>query len=85
MLELSGEIKTAHPEKHITIVHASRLPISDAFPDTFREKTVAALKDHGVDILLNEKAIVESGNTSGELKLKSGKTLSADLIVISHI
>jgi len=75
----------AHPEKHVTIVHAARLPISDVFPDFFREKAVASLKQHGVEILLNEKVDTKSLGTSGEIKLKSGKVLSADLIVISQI
>jgi hypothetical protein len=71
----------AHPDKHVTILHAARLPISDAFPDYFREKTVASLKEHGVEILLNEKVDTDSLGTSGKIKLKSGKVLSADLIV----
>jgi apoptosis-inducing factor 2 len=83
LVELSGEIKMAHPEKHVTIVHAGRLPISDAFPDSFREKTVNSIKGHGVELLLNEKVDTTSLGASGQLKLKSGKTLPADLIVFS--
>jgi NADH dehydrogenase FAD-containing subunit len=73
----------AHPEKHVTIVHASRLPISYAFPDSFREKAVNSLKEHGVEILLNEKVDIGSIGTTGDIKLQSGKTLPADLVVIS--
>jgi hypothetical protein len=59
----------AHPEKHVTIVHGGRLPISEAFPDSFRQKTVNSIKDHGVELLLNEKVDTTSLGTSGQLKL----------------
>jgi apoptosis-inducing factor 2 len=85
LVELSGEIKMAHPEKHVTILHAGRLPISDAFPDFFREKAVNSIKEHGVELLLNEKVDTTTLGTSGQLKLKSGKTLPADLIVLSVV
>ena len=83
LVELAGEIKMAHPEKHVTIVHAGRLPISEAFPDSFRERAVNSIKNHGVELLLNEKVDMSSLGTSDQIKLKSGKTLLADLIVIS--
>lgn len=73
----------AHPEKHVTIIHAGKLPISDAFPDSFREKAVNSIKEHGVELLLNEKVDTTTLGTSNQLKLKSGKTLRADLIVLS--
>lgn len=73
----------AHPEKNVTIVHAGRLPISDAFPDYFREKVVAMLGEFGIKIILNEKVDTESLSEKGGVFLKSGKTLPADLVVCS--
>jgi NADH dehydrogenase FAD-containing subunit len=79
--ELSGEIKMAHPNKKVTIVHGARLPVSDHFPDYFREKAVKSLEEHGVDIILNEKIDIESAGKNGLVKLSFGKTLPADLVV----
>jgi len=79
--ELSGEIKMAHPNKNVTIVHGARLPVSDHFPEYFREKAVKSLEEHGVNIILNEKIDIESAGKNGVVKLSSGKTLPADLVV----
>jgi NADPH-dependent 2,4-dienoyl-CoA reductase/sulfur reductase-like enzyme len=72
----------AHPDKNVTIVHAARLPVSDALPDYFREKTVTSIEEHGVKIILNEKVNIDSVGERGEVQLKSGKTLPADLVVL---
>jgi len=71
----------AHPNKNVTIVHGARLPVSDHFPDYFREKAVKSLEEHGVKIILNEKIDIESAGKNGVVKLSSGKTLTADLVV----
>lgn len=75
----------AHPDKNVTIVHAARLPVSDAFPDYFREKAVTSIEEHGVKIILNEKVDTDSVGERGEVQLKSGKTLPADLVVLRSI
>jgi NADH dehydrogenase FAD-containing subunit len=72
------------PKAKVTIVHAGRLPVSDEFPDYFREKAIASLNEHGVDIILNEKVDLDSINEKGQVRLKSGKTLSADVVVSHH-
>jgi NADPH-dependent 2,4-dienoyl-CoA reductase/sulfur reductase-like enzyme len=74
----------AHPGKNVTIVHGARLPVSDAFPDRFREKAVASIEEHGVNIILNEKVDTKSIGEKGEVRLNSGRTLPADVVVIRH-
>lgn len=71
----------AHPEINVTIVHGARLPLSDAFPEYFREKVVAMLGEFGVKIILNEKVNTESLSEKGGVRLKSGKTMPADIVV----
>jgi NADH dehydrogenase FAD-containing subunit len=71
----------AHPETNVTIVHGARLPISDAFPEYFRTKVVATLGEFGVKIILNEKVDIASLSKKGGVRLKSGKTLPADVVV----
>jgi NADH dehydrogenase FAD-containing subunit len=82
---MSGEIKMAHPDTNVTIVHGARLPVSDEFPDYFREKIVASLEEHGINIILNERVDVNNVGKKGEIRLTSGKTLSADLVVNKHM
>jgi NADH dehydrogenase FAD-containing subunit len=81
-IELSGEIKMANPKANVTIVHGGNLPISDAFPDNFRQKAVTTLKEHGIDIILNELVDLSTINGSKTVTLKSGKSLPADLVVL---
>jgi NADH dehydrogenase FAD-containing subunit len=71
----------AHPNADVTIVHGGRLPVSDAFPDSFREKALHALHDYGVKVILNEKVNLDSIGEKGQIRLSSGKTLPADLVV----
>ena len=70
------------PEANITIIHAGPLPLNDSFSDFFRQKVISTLKEFNVDILLNEKVDLNAIGESGEAKLLSGKTLSADMIVL---
>jgi NADH dehydrogenase FAD-containing subunit len=73
-----------NPKANVTIVHGANLPISDAFPDYFRQKAVTTLKEHGIDIILNEFVdLTTINNASKSVTLKSGKTLAADLVVLS--
>jgi apoptosis-inducing factor 2 len=73
-----------NPKAKVTIVHGANLPVSDAFPDYFREKVVTTLKEHGIDIILNELVDLSTVNTGSKtVTLKSGKTLSTDLLVLT--
>lgn len=71
----------AHPGTNVTIVHGLNLPVSDEFPDYFREKVVTTLKEHDINIILNERADIDNIGENGVVRLTSGKTLSADLVV----
>lgn len=70
-----------NPKIEVTIVQAGRLPLTDHYPDHFRKKVVDALKQRGIQIILNEKADISSINGAGRVQLQSGQTLSADLVV----
>jgi NADH dehydrogenase FAD-containing subunit len=84
LTELSGEIKMVNPEIKITIVHSERLPLSHHYPDHFRTKLVDVLKQHDVELLLNEKADMVNNSNSGTVPLQSGKTLAADAVVLRN-
>jgi len=70
-----------NPKIDVTIIQAGRLPLTDHYPDNFRQKIVNALKERGIQIILNEKADIDSINGAGRVHLQSGQTLSADLVV----
>ena len=71
----------AHPNTKITIVHAAPLPISDLFPEHFRKRVIASLKEFGIDIVLGEKVDLSTIDRKGPVQLPSGKVLDADLVV----
>src|SRR5579859_5418713 len=80
MTELSGEIKMAHPNKNVTIIHGGKLPTSSNYPDYFRERVIGTLKKYGVDIILGEQVDLQKfdGKT---VHLSSGKVMHADVVV----
>jgi len=83
-IELSGEIKMAHPDKNVTIIHGGKLPLSSIYPEHFREKVVGTLKKYGVDIILNEQ--VDLSKTDGKtVHLSSGKVMNTDVVVLSFM
>jgi len=83
-VELSGEIKMAHPDKNVTIIHGGKLPTSSIYPEHFREKTIGMLKKYGVEIILNEH--VDLSKMDGKtVHLSSGKIMNADVVVLSVI
>lgn len=81
MIELSGEIKMAHPNKNVTIIHGGKLPTSSIYPDYFRERVIDTLKKYGVDIILGEHVDLQKldGRT---VHLSSGKVMHADVVVL---
>jgi len=81
-IELSGEIKMAHPDKNITIIHGGKLPTSSIYPDHFREKILVTLKKYRVDIILNEQ--VDLSKMDGKtVHLSSGQIMNADVVFLA--
>ncbi|KAF9565936.1 hypothetical protein EC968_004002 [Mortierella alpina] len=59
-VELAGEIKTAYPDKKVTLIHASsKLVDYHGLPDSFKSATLTHLKGLGVDVVLNERIVVD--------------------------
>jgi len=80
-LELSGELRDEYPTKKITIVHSHTLVLNPTYPVKFRKMVGAQFKARNIELILND--IVESfpESDSGEIGLKSGQKINADLIV----
>lgn len=67
--------------KKITIVHSHTLVLNQTYPVKFRKMVGAQFKARNIDFILND--VVESfpESDSGEVCLKSGQKVHADLIV----
>jgi len=80
-LELAGELRDEYPTKKITVVHSHTLVLNPTYPVKFRKMVGAQFKARDIEFILND--IVESfpESDSGEVGLKSGQKVDADLIV----
>ncbi|KAH9477744.1 Apoptosis-inducing factor-like protein A [Psilocybe cubensis] len=82
-IEMSGEIKDAYPNKHVTIVHANRLLLGDIYPDKFRENIESRIRLRGVNILFND-TIEGTPNPHAPLKTGNGVPLPCDLLLFAR-
>lgn len=80
-LELSGELRDEYPDKKITIIHNQTLVLNQTYPVKFRERVGAQFKARNIEFILNDTVESFPALDSGEVVLKSGKTLQTDLIV----
>jgi NADH dehydrogenase FAD-containing subunit len=82
MSELFGEINMVNPNANVTIIQGANLPLNSAYTDSFRQKVKKEVENRGGKFMLNEKANLTSTDTKA-VKLQSGKTLTADIVVLS--
>jgi len=80
-LELSGELRDEYPTKKITIVHSHTLVLNQTYPVKFRKMVGAQFKARDIDFVLNDSVESFPESDSGEVGLKSGQKIHADLIV----
>jgi len=80
-IELSGELRDQYPKKKITIVQSEPMLLNSTYPDKFRMYMGELVRNHNIDMVLNEyvSSIPDSG--SGEVILRSGKKITADCII----
>ncbi|KAF9654184.1 FAD/NAD-P-binding domain-containing protein [Thelephora ganbajun] len=80
-LELAGELRDEYPTKKITIVHSQTLILNQTYPVKFRKMVGTQFRARNIEFILND--VVESfpESDSGEVGLKSGQKVHADLIV----
>jgi NADH dehydrogenase FAD-containing subunit len=87
-VEMAAEIKLVYPDQTVTLIHSrDRLLSSEPLPDFFKEKSLAELKETGVEVVLskrvNEINPVEGshGRTEYSLALSDGTTLQAGHVI----
>ncbi|KAF8648461.1 hypothetical protein AX16_006264 [Volvariella volvacea WC 439] len=82
-IEYAGEVKDLWPNKRVTIVHGDSSLLNSAYPEKWRKEAGRRVEERGVSILLNE--YVDDLNTQdGEVRTRSGKSITADLVVPSR-
>ncbi|KAG0202394.1 Apoptosis-inducing factor 2 [Mortierella sp. GBA30] len=86
-VELAGEIKTAFPEKNVTLIHASAALVDyPGFANSFKSAAQAHLKALGVDVILNEKIVIDGLGRENAIQVapriirtKAGKVIESDM------
>ncbi|KAF8938210.1 hypothetical protein EDD21DRAFT_445099 [Dissophora ornata] len=90
-VELAGEIKSAFPEKNVTILHStSTLVDYKGYADNFKSHALTHLKDLGVQVVLNENATIEGLDRDHAIqvaprtiRLSSGEVIESDMQFLS--
>ncbi|KAG0047982.1 Apoptosis-inducing factor 2 [Gryganskiella cystojenkinii] len=86
--ELAGELKYAHPDKKVTLIHdMPSLVDYPKFPQSFKDEAKRYLEKQGVDVILNERAEIEGLTRENSIQrahrtvvLKnSNRTIESDL------
>lgn len=82
-VEIAEECRRRHPDVHIHIVEMLRHCLQLVYDEEFCTKAEEALRDQGVNLLLDEKvdAFVGDGSVSG-VRLASGKEVAADVVIM---
>jgi NADH dehydrogenase FAD-containing subunit len=79
-VELAGEITAAYPGKRVVLVHATGR-LLPALGKGASHKAQRVLEQHGVRVVLGQKATVEADGHS--VHLTSGETLAADVVYVA--
>lgn len=68
-------------EKKVTIVHGDSLLLNDAYPKYFRKDVANAVRNRGVDVVLEDHVDDFEPSESGVITTRNGKRIIADLVV----
>ncbi|KAF9936744.1 Apoptosis-inducing factor 2 [Modicella reniformis] len=90
-VEFAGEIKTAFPDKNVTLLHAtSTLVDYPGYADNLKSLALTHLTNLGVEVILNEKATIEDLDydhaiqvAPRSIRTHSGKIVESDMQFLS--
>ncbi|KAL1954141.1 hypothetical protein VTO42DRAFT_1721 [Malbranchea cinnamomea] len=83
-IEMAAELKLAQPEQKVTLVHSRpKLVSSEPLPDEFKDKTLEALRQAGVETILDSRVtrIAPGENGASILTLASGRQIRAGHVI----
>ncbi|KAF9114876.1 hypothetical protein BGX27_009521 [Mortierella sp. AM989] len=86
-VELAGEIKTAYPDKKVTLVHStSTLVDYEGFASSLKSSTLKHLVGLGVKVVLNERVAIDGLDRDHSIRVgqstintKNGETIESDV------
>jgi thioredoxin reductase len=85
---MAAEIKVVHPTQKVTLIHSrSKLLSSEPLPEDFKNRTLQAVHEAGVETVMGQRVIditpqnPVDGNSSFELLLSNGLHMKAGLVI----
>ncbi|EJD03777.1 FAD/NAD-binding domain-containing protein [Fomitiporia mediterranea MF3/22] len=83
-LEFAGEILDAYPDKKVTIVNATPLPLNDTYPEKFRKDVLKRWHKRGVRFLLEDRIDDVPEGEFSSVATKNGQTFEADVVLATR-
>ncbi|KAJ3561675.1 hypothetical protein NP233_g10050 [Leucocoprinus birnbaumii] len=82
-LELAGEIRDVYPDKQITLVQGSNLPLNDFYPNKYRTAVLKSFQKRKIEFVLDEYVddIPALDEDIKDVRTRSGKSITADLVI----
>lgn len=86
-VEQACEVKSAYPEKEVTLVHSSEVLVSRSVNDNFQNKARGVLNRLGVKLVLGQKiedlsAVNEDSDERITLTTNGGETIETDMVLM---
>jgi thioredoxin reductase len=85
---MAAELKLCQPNQKVTLIHSrDKLLSSEPLPDDFKDRSLLALQEAGVDVILGQRVIstiaVEENDSSPiyNLTLKNGKEITTGYVI----
>lgn len=82
-IEMAAELKLVQPSLKVTLVHSrDKLLSAEPLPDDFRDASLAALKEHGVEVILGR------GRVAGKVPIVNAEGRQVEMITLedgSHV
>jgi len=84
-IEFAGEIAANHPSNPVKLIHSrGELLSSEPLPEIFKTSTLRILREHGVDVILNERPRVDYSGALPKLIFSSGReSITAGVVIMS--
>lgn len=86
-VEMAAELKMHDPQQKVTLIHSrGRLLSSEPLPDDFAERSLAILREVGVEVILGQRVTDTTAVDTGEKRRAWRLTLSdGQQILTGHV
>lgn len=82
-IEMAAELKLVQPSLRVTLIHSrDKLLSAEPLPDEFRDTSLAALKEHGVEVILGR------GRVAGQVPITNAEGRPVEMLTLedgSHV